>query len=206
MDWLGREDSNLRMAESKSAALPLGYAPFENPGFDDVLTSCKDRGEAGKRSERSEIAPPAAPHTSGAQTRGFAPQSPDPYRLCSKPLIRPKSLSFCRSTLHDRQLQSGMCNGRRDQRAPPFVPFRLLVLGVLMPQPEVRALQDSGAHDASRNLVVEPASVEVRGTASGLAPVRYREPVRAAGPTILADVPGYVAPETRERAPHAEAA
>ena len=26
--WLGREDSNLRMAESKSAALPLGYAPF----------------------------------------------------------------------------------------------------------------------------------------------------------------------------------
>ncbi len=27
MDWLGREGSNLRMAESKSAALPLGYAP-----------------------------------------------------------------------------------------------------------------------------------------------------------------------------------
>src|SRR6478735_557599 len=26
-DWLGREGSNLRMAESKSAALPLGYAP-----------------------------------------------------------------------------------------------------------------------------------------------------------------------------------
>src|SRR5262245_28075497 len=25
--WLGREVSNLRMAESKSAALPLGYAP-----------------------------------------------------------------------------------------------------------------------------------------------------------------------------------
>ena len=25
--WLGREDSNLRVAESKSAALPLGYAP-----------------------------------------------------------------------------------------------------------------------------------------------------------------------------------
>jgi hypothetical protein len=30
--WLGREDSNLRMAESKSAALPLGYAPsFASP-------------------------------------------------------------------------------------------------------------------------------------------------------------------------------
>ena len=27
--WLGREDSNLRMAESKSAALPLGYAPVD---------------------------------------------------------------------------------------------------------------------------------------------------------------------------------
>ena len=26
-NWLGREGSNLRMAESKSAALPLGYAP-----------------------------------------------------------------------------------------------------------------------------------------------------------------------------------
>ena len=26
--WLGREGSNLRMAESKSAALPLGYAPM----------------------------------------------------------------------------------------------------------------------------------------------------------------------------------
>ena len=26
--WLGRQDSNLGMAESKSAALPLGYAPL----------------------------------------------------------------------------------------------------------------------------------------------------------------------------------
>src|SRR6266566_4037863 len=25
--WLGREDSNLRLPESKSGALPLGYAP-----------------------------------------------------------------------------------------------------------------------------------------------------------------------------------
>src|SRR5207248_7330825 len=34
--WLGREGSNLRMAESKSAALPLGYAPtgsFRNGGL-----------------------------------------------------------------------------------------------------------------------------------------------------------------------------
>src|SRR5262245_3900144 len=28
--WLGRQDSNLGMAESKSAALPLGYAPSRN--------------------------------------------------------------------------------------------------------------------------------------------------------------------------------
>jgi hypothetical protein len=27
-NWLGREDSNLRVAESKSAALPLGEAPI----------------------------------------------------------------------------------------------------------------------------------------------------------------------------------
>jgi hypothetical protein len=31
--WLGREDSNLRMAESKSAALPLGYAPTGQAGY-----------------------------------------------------------------------------------------------------------------------------------------------------------------------------
>jgi hypothetical protein len=27
--WLGREDSNLRMVESKSTALPLGDAPID---------------------------------------------------------------------------------------------------------------------------------------------------------------------------------
>src|SRR4029079_6603519 len=31
--WLGREDSNLRMAESKSAALPLGDAPVRATGI-----------------------------------------------------------------------------------------------------------------------------------------------------------------------------
>src|ERR1051325_7763817 len=30
VEWLGRQDSNLGMAESKSAALPLGYAPIRN--------------------------------------------------------------------------------------------------------------------------------------------------------------------------------
>ncbi len=28
MEWLGRQDSNLRMAIPKTAALPLGYAPI----------------------------------------------------------------------------------------------------------------------------------------------------------------------------------
>jgi hypothetical protein len=32
INWLGREGSNLRMAESKSAALPLGYAPKARSG------------------------------------------------------------------------------------------------------------------------------------------------------------------------------
>ncbi len=32
-NWLGREGSNLRMAESKSAALPLGYAPKATVGL-----------------------------------------------------------------------------------------------------------------------------------------------------------------------------
>jgi hypothetical protein len=30
--WLGREDSNLRMGESKSPALPLGDAPIDRTG------------------------------------------------------------------------------------------------------------------------------------------------------------------------------
>ena len=57
---------------------------------------------------------------------------------------------------------------------------------------EVRALQDRGTYDAEHNLVVEPYLVEVRETAGGLVPIRYRERVRAAGPSILEDVPGYV--------------
>ena len=38
--WLGREDSNLRMAESKSAALPLGYAP--------TVRKCADHNRSGR--------------------------------------------------------------------------------------------------------------------------------------------------------------
>ena len=61
---------------------------------------------------------------------------------------------------------------------------------------EVRALQDRGTYDAEHNLVVEPYLVEVRETVGGLIPIRYRERVRVAGPSILDDVPGYVAPSS----------
>jgi len=59
---------------------------------------------------------------------------------------------------------------------------------------EVRQLQDRGAHDAAHNLVVEPYLMEVREAGGSLIPIRYRERVRVSGPTILDDVPGYVAP------------
>jgi Protein of unknown function (DUF2849) len=59
---------------------------------------------------------------------------------------------------------------------------------------ETRALEAQGAHDTARNLVVDPYLVEVREGMDGLAPVRMRERVRVAGPSILGDVPGYVAP------------
>ena len=70
-----------------------------------------------------------------------------------------------------------------------------IALAVVARDPdEARALEDRGAYDSARNLVVEPYLVEVRETAGGLIPIRYRERVRVAGPSILDDVPGYVAP------------
>jgi hypothetical protein len=59
---------------------------------------------------------------------------------------------------------------------------------------EVRALRDRGAYDAGRNIVIEPYLVEVHETAGGLLPVRDRERVRAAGPSVLGDVPGHREP------------
>jgi hypothetical protein len=59
---------------------------------------------------------------------------------------------------------------------------------------EVRALEDRGTHDAERNIVVEPYLAEVREIDGRIVPLRYRERVRAGGPTILDDVPGYVMP------------
>ncbi|MDX2204851.1 MAG: DUF2849 domain-containing protein [Hyphomicrobiaceae bacterium] len=71
---------------------------------------------------------------------------------------------------------------------------------------EARALEDRGAHDAQRNIVVEPYLVEVRELEGRLVPLRQRERVRAAGPSILADVPGYTAPAEGDGAPTQEAA
>jgi Protein of unknown function (DUF2849) len=65
---------------------------------------------------------------------------------------------------------------------------------------EARALQDRGTYDAEHNLVVEPYLVEVGETAGGFVPIRYRERVRVAGPSILDDVPGYVAPRVESGA------
>ena len=75
---------------------------------------------------------------------------------------------------------------------------------------EVRALEDRGAYDAARNLVVEPYLVEIREAAGRFEPIRYRERVRAAGPSMLDHVPGYVAPSPSSGAslpsPHAPSA
>jgi hypothetical protein len=76
--WLGREDSNLRMAESKSAALPLGYAPTRRRGC---------LGLGGKRADNSS---------------GFSvPQWPK-ARFCLKTSRRdrrPRAMSVVRWTL-----------------------------------------------------------------------------------------------------------
>jgi hypothetical protein len=61
---------------------------------------------------------------------------------------------------------------------------------------EARALGARGARDAAHNLVVDPYLVEVREEPDGPTPLRMRERVRVAGPSILADVPGY-APSPR---------
>ena len=59
---------------------------------------------------------------------------------------------------------------------------------------EARGLEARGVHDAARNLVVDPYLVEMREVVGALQPLRQRERLRLAGPSILADVPGYVAP------------
>jgi hypothetical protein len=45
--WLGREDSNLRMGESKSPALPLGDAPIDLSGSGGTIAVRIPLGNAG---------------------------------------------------------------------------------------------------------------------------------------------------------------
>ncbi|HJU32845.1 MAG TPA: DUF2849 domain-containing protein, partial [Hyphomicrobiaceae bacterium] len=66
---------------------------------------------------------------------------------------------------------------------------------------EARALEARGHHDAGRNVVVDPYLIEVRESGGGFVPIRTRERVRIAGPSVLGDVPGYAAP-TSNPSPH----
>jgi hypothetical protein len=73
---------------------------------------------------------------------------------------------------------------------------------------ELRGLEARGVHDAARNLVVDPYLAEMREVAGALQPLRQRERLRLTGPSILGDVPGYVAPAsaaTRSAADRGEA-
>jgi hypothetical protein len=62
---------------------------------------------------------------------------------------------------------------------------------------EARSLQAQGAHDAARNVVVEPYLAEVAESGGRPVPARMRERVRVEGPSVLGDVPGYVSPSPR---------
>jgi hypothetical protein len=77
IDWLGREGSNLRMAESKSAALPLGYAPTDRSGTARLLPR-RERPSAtpvyrGRRSNSTRLRPTKAGF--GA-SRGYGGRGP----------------------------------------------------------------------------------------------------------------------------------
>ena len=80
-----------------------------------------------------------------------------------------------------------------------------IALAVVARDPdEARALEDRGAYDSARNLVVEPYLVEVREADGYLTPIRYRERVRVGGPSILDDVPGYSGPLPSPRSSRGE--
>ncbi len=75
--WLGRQDSNLGMAESKSAALPLGYAPSQGP------QSRPDDSDEGRTDQR-----PLRLRAPGA--RGYISAS-GKYRSVAQPGSAPRS-------------------------------------------------------------------------------------------------------------------
>jgi hypothetical protein len=52
--WLGRQDSNLGMGESKSPALPLGYAPTAVRSTGQALTTVLLNASQVMRGEKSQ--------------------------------------------------------------------------------------------------------------------------------------------------------
>src|SRR6266849_1593739 len=96
--WLGRQDSNLGMAESKSAALPLGYAPSQGP------RSRPDDSDEGRTDQRpSRLRAPG--------TRGYISAS-GKYRSVAQPGSAPRSgrggrrFKSCHSDQYSRGLKS----------------------------------------------------------------------------------------------------
>jgi hypothetical protein len=88
--WLGREDSNLRMAESKSAALPLGYAPTR-------------RKAGGTRRKAGRTIVRALPHRNGCPMglRERVAGKPD-YANAARSALAPQTRTPTRSSLSDR--------------------------------------------------------------------------------------------------------
>lgn len=74
---------------------------------------------------------------------------------------------------------------------------------------EARALETRGAFDVARNVIVDANLIEVQeGPDGNLTPIRFRERVRLAGPSILADVPGYTpsaTPRQQQKPPQVSA-
>jgi hypothetical protein len=73
---------------------------------------------------------------------------------------------------------------------------RINVAFVARTTQEVAELEKRGAVDVAQNLIVEPYLVEVREAEGQLLPIRQRERIRAGGPSVLDEVPGYVSPIT----------
>ena len=100
--WLGREDSNLRMAESKSAALPLGYAPTR-----------RKAGWARRKTGGTIVW--ALPHRNGCP-EGF--RSLSWSILCKRRQIGVGAADQNADSLVRFRLIGAACDGREGRRAP----------------------------------------------------------------------------------------
>jgi hypothetical protein len=75
--WLGRKESNLRMPESKSGALPLGYAPFWAPARADArgARTIPTETRSGNRRSKPQAARRLLPAEAMAITAASQPES-----------------------------------------------------------------------------------------------------------------------------------